>query len=267
MQFCALALTKILRYGLLPFSLLVAAGCGHLPRAAPRPVPAISSTAGKPVASTLVVFLPGRGDRMQDFERRGLREEMERAGVRADWIAVDAHLGYYLNRSVVDALRDDVLRPARARGYRRILLVGVSLGGLGVLLCERDQRGLADGFVLIAPYLGDRAALFAEIARRGGPAAWAAGRQRTESDVAADVWTFIGQRHDTLPPIWLAWGERDRLAGGHRLLAPLLPAARVRTNGGGHTWSSWRELWRELCRHTDLFAAEKAGSAGSVAER
>jgi pimeloyl-ACP methyl ester carboxylesterase len=249
--------TRVTRSGLMLAVALAGGGCVYFPRATPRPLPMVASTNGAPAASTLVVFLPGRGDRMEDFEREGLRAVMTQAGIRADWIAVDAHLGYYLNRSVVDALRADVLQPARARGYRRIVVVGVSLGGLGALLCARDAPGLTDALVLLAPYLGDRAGFFAEVQRAGGPAAWAAGRSGRADDVAVELWTFLGQQHARLPPTWLGWGESDRLAAGHRLLAPLLPTGRVRVIAGGHTWPIWRELWRALCEESELFVGEK----------
>lgn len=241
-------------------------GCTYLPRASVRPIPTVASTTERS-NSTLVVYLPGRWDRIGDFERRGMREEMTRAGVRADWIAVDAHMGYYLDRSVVDAVRDEVLKPARARGYRRIVVVGVSLGGLGALLCEREQAGLMDGLVLIAPYLGNSGEMFADIAREGGPAAWAASassQDRSRSDVAGDVWSFIGTRQKTLPPIWLVWGEEDPLAIGHRLLAPLLLPSRVSRIEGGHNWTTWQVLWRDLCENSDLFTEEKRPETGTV---
>jgi len=194
---------------------------------------------------------------MEDFERRGLSEEMARAGVRADWVAVDAHLGYYRSRSVIERLREDVIEPARARGYRRIVVVGVSLGGLGSLLGERDHPGLFDGIVLIAPYLGDRKAMFDEIQNQGGPAAWAADHSPGADDVGAQVWSFLGKRVSALPPTWLAYGTADRFAVGHRLLAPSLPPDRVKTSAGGHDWPTWQALWRDLCHHSDLFAAER----------
>lgn len=210
-------------------------------------------------AETLVVFLPGRGGSMDDFARQGLERILREAGVRADTVSVDAHLGYYFKRTVIERLRDDVLVPARARGYRRIVLVGVSLGGLGSLLCERDQPGLADALVLLSPYLGDKARLFAEIDAAGGPAKWAAGRERFTGVVEEEVWTFLGQRAGSLPPTWLAYGTDDRLAEGHRRLAALLPGPRVRVlAGGGHDWETWRSLWRGVCVETDLFEAEKA---------
>ncbi|MBL9191947.1 MAG: hypothetical protein JNJ82_06290 [Opitutaceae bacterium] len=233
-------------------------GCSFLPRATPKPIPTVGSLgAGAPAASTLVVFLPGRGDRMEDFERQGLSAELARAGVRADWISVDAHLGYYRERTVIDRLREDVIAPARARGYRRIVIVGLSLGGLGGLLYERDQPGQIDALVLIAPYLGQSRKHFAEITAAGGPAAWAASHTDATGSVETELWTFLGRSHGSLPPTWLAYGESDRLAEGHRLLGPLLARERVLSQPGGHDWKTWQALWRRLCHHSSLFTDEK----------
>jgi len=239
---------------------LTLAGCSLLLRDTPTPIPtrATRMSAAGPTA-TLVVFLPGRGDAMADFERKGFVATLREAGVKADAIAVDAHLGYYFKRTAIKRLRADVLLPARQRGYRRIVLVGISLGGLGGLLCERDHSGSADALVLLSPYLGDDARLFDQIAAAGGPAAWAAGRDPQVGRVEEQLWTFLGTRSAALPPTWLLCGGRDSLGRGHRLLATLLPAARVTTIDGAHDWPTWSALWREVCFHSDLFRAEKAG--------
>jgi hypothetical protein len=44
---------------------------------------------------------------------------------------------------------------------------------------------------------------------------------------------------------------------GHRLLAPLLPPSRVNRIEGGHNWTTWQVLWRDLCENSDLFTEEK----------
>jgi pimeloyl-ACP methyl ester carboxylesterase len=244
-------------------------GCTHWPRATVVPIPTTRSAAYGARSDTLVVFLPGRGDAMEDFSRRGLSDEMQRVGVRADWVAVDAHLGYYRARSIVERLKVDVIIPARAQGYRRIVVVGVSLGGLGGLLCERNIPGLIDGLVLLAPYLGDDEKLFASIAAAGGASTWAAGREQrepTDAELAEQLWIFIRRNHARLPATWLAYGAGDRLAGGHRLFAPLLPTERVRVIEGGHDWETWRTLWRELCVNSDLFASEKRAAQGVASD-
>lgn len=252
---------KNARWILLIPALLTLTGCTTFLRQTPTPIPTQStqqSSAGP--AKTLVVFLPGRGDSMADFERHGFISTLRDAGVNADTIAVDAHLGYYANRTVIERMRDDVLVPARARGYQRIVLVGVSLGGLGALLIDRDAPGLVDEMVLLAPYLGEKPSLFAQIKAAGGPAAWASGRDPTAGGVENEIWTFLGNRSTTLPPTWLLYGRSDSLAPGHQMLATLLPPARVRSVTGGHDWPTWLRLWRDVCLNSQLFARERTSA-------
>ena len=224
-------------------------------RDTPTPIPSRAERASttETAADTLVIFLPGRGGSMNDFEQQGFIEIMRKAGVQADTVAVDAHLGYYFNRSVTQRLQADVILPARAKGYRRIVLVGVSLGGVGALLHERDYPGFVDGIVLLAPYLGREGKLFGQIRAAGGPVAWAAGRDLKAGEVEEQLWTFLGQRVQTLPPTWLFYGHSDDLAPGHQLFATLLPPLRVKSTEGVHDWPTWRTLWTAACRDVELF--------------
>ena len=234
--------------------------CSLLLRDTPTPIPtqmAHVSDAGP--SSTLVVFLPGRRSSMADFERNGILATLREAGVKADTVTVDAHLGYYYKRTVIERLWVDVLQPARQQGYRRIVLVGVSLGGVGALLCEREHPGAADALVLLSPYLGDDARLFTQIASAGGPKRWAVGRNLYTGSVEEELWTFLGMRAETLPPAWLLYGQSDSLGQGHRLLGTLLPATRVTAIAGAHDWPTWRALWRGVCFDSELFLAEKKG--------
>ena len=252
-----------MRYVVLGGVIVVAAltGCSLLTRGTAVPIPTLVrpvSATGR--AATLVVFLPGRGDVMVDFEREGIVATMREAGVRADALVVDAHLGYYYQRTIIDRLRADVLEPARRQGYRRIVLVGVSLGGLGAMLNERDNPGSVDALVLLSPNLGDNARLFDRITAAGGPARWAAGRDARAGDVYEQIWTFLGLQSVTLPPTWLLSGRGDSYGQGHRLLAGLLPAARVTMIEGAHDWATWRALWRDVCFHSEVFQAERAGT-------
>jgi hypothetical protein len=247
--------------------LLTLTGCSVFLRETPVPIPTKStqmSAAGR--ASTLVVFLPGRRDSMADFEREGFVATLRESGAQADSITVDAHFGYYFKRTVIERLQADVLQPAREQGYSRIVLVGVSLGGLGALLCERDVPGSVDALVVLAPYLGKDARFFERIVAAGGPAAWAAGRDPRAGGVEEQVWTFLGMRSEMLPPTWLLFGQGDSLAPGHRLFGEILPAGRVATIEGGHDWPTWRALWRDVCFQSDLFRTEKTRSAPAVSD-
>lgn len=241
------------------WALLALTGCSLFLRATPTPIPTLTSpVAGTGRTSTLVVFLPGRGGTLGAFEREGITATLREAGVRADTVELDAHLGYYLKKTAVEQLRDEVLLPARQQGYRRIVLVGISLGGLGALLTERDHPGSVDALVLLAPYLGKQEKFFDGIAAAGGPAAWASGRDPRAGSVEEQLWTFLGTRTPALPPTWLLSGTEDAYARGHRLFATLLPAGRVTTIAGGHDWAAWRALWREVCADPELFRHERA---------
>lgn len=209
-------------------------------------------------ASTLIVFLHGRGGSMNDFEQNGFLKILQEAGIKADTISVNAHLGYYIKRTIIDRLWADILQPARQQGYQRIVLVGVSLGGVGTLFCEREHPGAADTLVLLGPYLGDNKKFFSRIAAAGGPAAWAAGRDLYADNVEEQLWTFLGAKSASLPPTWLLYGKSDSLAIGHNQLAALLPAAHVASIDGNHDWPTWRALWRDVCLHSELFRAEKS---------
>jgi pimeloyl-ACP methyl ester carboxylesterase len=242
-------------------ALVALTGCSLLMRDTPAPIPTTMrplSASGR--TDTLVVFLPGRGETMAAYEEQGILTTMRAAGVKADAILVDAHFGYYLKRTVVERLRADVLLPARARGYRRIVVVGVSIGGLGALLLERDHPGSADALVLLSPYLGEKKAFFDRVDAAGGPQAWAARREPLAGGIEEQLWTFLGTKASALPPTWLSFGRSDKYARGHRLLATLLPADRVATIDGAHDWKTWRQLWHDLCFNTDLFQAERNGA-------
>ena len=243
---------------LLAAGALTLSGCSMLLRDTTTPIPLRTTTMDSTVQDrTLVVFLPGRGGSMDDFERHGMTAALREAGIDVDTVAVDAHLNYYLKRTVIERLQADVIQPARERGYSRIVVVGVSLGGLGALLYEREHPGMIDAIVLLAPYLGDQASLFENIAAAGGPAAWAAGRDAQEGRIEEQLWTFLGSKSSTLPPIWLLAGQSDWLERGHQLFATLLPPARVNFIAGAHDWQTWNALWREVCLNSNLFVAEK----------
>lgn len=247
------------------FALVTLTGCSLFMGETPVPIPTVaSSLSATGRADTLVVFLRGRGGSIADFEKEGMLSVLREARVKADTIVVDAHLGYYFKRTVIVRLQADVLVPAREQGYRRIVLVGVSLGGLGALLCERENPGSVDALVLLGPYLGEKDRLFDQIDLAGGPAAWAVGRDPQAGGVEEQIWTFLGTESAALPPTWLLSGQADGYARGHRLLAGLLPATRVATMPGGHDWPVWRALWRDVCFNSDLFQVERAGGRPAV---
>jgi pimeloyl-ACP methyl ester carboxylesterase len=239
------------------FSLSLLAAC-YRPRPTTVPLRVLRHALPGGPHRQLVVFLPGRGDLPEDFVRHGLLDDARRAGLDADVLAVDSHLGYFLNDTILTRLHDDVIAPARARGYERIWLAGISLGSMGALFYMKEHPGEVAGAVLIAPYLGEKP-LLDEITVAGGLQSWgaAAGGAPSEPARQRELWRWLratccaapatsAASAITPPSLWLAYGSHDRYAESDRLLAAVLPPDRVLTAPGGHRWRTWKALWAQL---------------------
>lgn len=201
----------------------------------------------------MLVMLPGAQDRPQDFAERGFIHAIRKRRLCVDAVAVDAHLGYYLQRSVIERLTTEVMEPARAQGYRRIWLMGISLGGLGSLIYAREHAARIEGVILLAPFLGARGTI-AEVVRAGGLNQWEPGEVTPDDDERRILAWLKSYRPDdrTLPKIYLGYGTRDRFAPASIMLAERLPSRRVATVEGGHDWPTWVNLWNKLLEQ-DLF--------------
>jgi pimeloyl-ACP methyl ester carboxylesterase len=196
----------------------------------------------------LVVLLPGRRDIPEDFVRAGFGELAEKAGVGARMVAVDAHLGYYVRRTILERLRQDVIGPAKAQGVETIWLAGVSLGGTGSILYSIEHPEEVSGMVILAPFLGDKA-VEQEIAK-AGIRGWTPPPEPLDAkDFQRRMWSWLKRYEkgsEGQIPIYLGWGTRDRFAGIDGLLAEILPRERVFTTDGGHDWRAWRRLWESF---------------------
>jgi len=228
---------------LLP-SMLFIASCAAF-RPTPVPIRQVEITAA-PHGHCLVVLLPGRFSKPEDFSREGFAEAVATRELPIDLIAVDAHLGYYRKRTVIDRLHTDVIAPARAAGYESVWLVGTSLGGLGTLLYLRDHPDDLSGAIALAPFLGKDDAI-QEITAAGGPTRWKPPANIASGDVGRELWSWLvsGERNTDVP-LYLGWGSKDNLGPANRLLAELLPAERVLTIEGGHDMPTWKRLWGDV---------------------
>ncbi|NUZ04725.1 alpha/beta hydrolase [Schlegelella sp. ID0723] len=229
---------------------MLLAGCGALqPTRVPLRTIALAAPCATP-ASTLVVFLPGSYSTPEDFVAHGFVDALRRQRVAADLLLVDAHLGYYSERSVLERLRADVLAPAGARGYREVWLVGISIGAYGALLHAATARGAEPsvaGIVAIAPYLGEYR-ITQSIGNAGGLVRWSppGWLDADAADVALWRWLQRAAAGATSTRLYLAYGRSDRFATSDRLLDAALPAGRAFTAPGGHDWPVWEALWRDL---------------------
>ncbi len=201
----------------------------------------------------LAVLLPGRRDEPERFDRAGFARAVASRGLALDLVAVDAHLGYFRTRTIVERLRADVIAPAQAAGYETIWIVGTSLGGLGGLLYLRERPEDLAGVLALAPYLGEPR-LVQEIERAGGPVQWRPPATTAEGDPGTELWGWLGPWASGEPavPLHLGWGIADDFDRSSRMLAGLLPPERVYTAVGGHDWRTWGELWESFLDRTSL---------------
>jgi pimeloyl-ACP methyl ester carboxylesterase len=204
----------------------------------------------------LLVMLPGAGIQAAEFAERGMVEAVHARGLAVDIIATQPELGHYLDGDIAAALHRNVIEPALARGYTRIWLLGISLGGMGALLYANAYPGLVEGLVLLAPFLGTQGTI-AEVAKAGGLSAWSAkGSAAVATEQQALLWlqAFIAEP-PAIPALYLGYGQSDRFAPGHRLLAAHLPDSRAITAAGGHDWETWLTLWQSLLNTSPFGAA------------
>lgn len=211
-------------------------------------------TCGDERTSELIVFLPGIGDVLEDFELNEFVEAVRKSARPADMLVADVHAGYYFRRSMLERLHKDVIEPVKLCGYTKIWLVGISLGGFGALLYARDNASELYGLMLLAPYVGE-SDLIREISDAGGLQSWNPGIIKAD-DYAHRIWRWLKHEYvdrNTNSPIeiYLGFGDRDRFARANALLAEILPVERVVTLHGGHDWKTWREVWRSFLAHRD----------------
>lgn len=196
-------------------------------------------------APALLVLLPGAYMAPAEMQREGFVSAVRQRKLAVDIVIAGTSLDHTRDGSVIRRLRDEVLVPACAQGYRQIWLAGISLGAYLALHYERSHPGEVQGLLLIAPYLGRRT-LTQQIEAAGGPGRW---RQQAAPAAADDVdqalWAWLAALPASAPPVWLASGKQDRFAAEQRLLAGLLPPGRVSSLPGGHDWSPWRTLWAQ----------------------
>jgi len=226
--------------------LAVLPSCGGLFR--PTPVPVKQLSAGREDGSELVVFLPGRWSRVEEFKREQFFEIAAKRWPNARLVAPDLHLGYYKNQSVARRLHEDVVLPARRAGVKAVRLVGISMGGLGALIYAVEYPQQADELILLSPFVGEDDAL-EEIKAAGGLVNWRPG-EIADRDFSRKLWLKIReswQEKVNRPRILLGCGEQDRLAGSSRFFANefLTPGSQLWL-AGDHDWPTWRRLFARL---------------------
>lgn len=230
--------------------------CGCYPKGDPgKPIPTAFIPARTP-AQRLVVVLPGRGDGLTGLQRAGIAHAIQSQWPDADVVLSGLAMGYYLQGNAITRLHDEIIAPARSRGYREVWLLGASMGGLGALMYDARWPGTVDGIVLMAPYLGEKP-LLDEIAAAGGIAHWNPGPPPAQVDgnnFQHELWRHL-QTWSRDPArarsVWLAYGDRDYLRDTMPSLIPLLPPSHVLVRSGRHAWTVWASATSEILAGVD----------------
>lgn len=196
-----------------------------------------------PDLDVLLVMVPGIGMTASDVGSQGLIGAAEASHRPIRIIVVDSGFDGYLDGSVETNLIATIARARDQFCPGRVWLTGISLGCQALLRCVKTQPDLAQGLILLTPYLASTG-LIAEIARAGGLRAWSrANTGATEPERALMTW-LAKTPMSALPSIFVGHAAADRFAMTAGLVAELLPADRVVTVPGAHDWASWKTLWQ-----------------------
>ena len=195
----------------------------------------------------LLLMLPGAKNTPQQLVENGFIRELRERKLPVDVLALDAHVDLYLERTDIERVLHNTLDEARAHGYRRIWLLGISLGGSGAMICATQRAAEIEGIFLLAPFLGTRG-IIAEVEAAGGLGRWCAGYigSRDHERMLLEQIRRNTQVTDGFPPIYLGYGSEDRYRGASIVLAERLAQPRISVVPGGHDWDTWIVLWRRL---------------------
>lgn len=210
-----------------------------------------------------LVMLPGAGMHARDFMAQGFITPIRDRGLAVDVVMVDIEADGYMHEAFNEHLKNEVVEPLLARGYRRVWFAGISLGAYGAIRFLREKVKAVEGMMLLSPFLSTRGAV-GKVLREGGLDHWCPHPRDHEND----DWEMLCWLKENLVPdgfpvtIHVGWGASDRYADAGRLLAGRLPSERVFCIPGDHDWHTWNTLWHDMLDAlTFPFPDVPAGSA------
>jgi hypothetical protein len=198
----------------------------------------------------LLVYLPGFGDSITVLQGNGLIDSIKAYAPSFDIVAADVHYGYYADRTLHERITVDIIGPALARGYHRIWFLGNSMGGVGSQIYAWKHPGVIEGMILLGPYTTSNGPI-REIVKAGGLSAWSMPARLKQDDWERPLWQWhkeCTKGGQGCPWIYIAYGVKDKLAPGIRILEQALPKGRVVALDGGHDWPVWKEGLMRLLR-------------------
>ena len=197
-------------------------------------------------AKHLIILLSGQGASDTYFEDNEWIEIAREKGSQVDFVAPYAHIGYYMTSSLLPRLHEDVILPAKKRGYETISIAGISMGGMGAILYSNKYPDDIDRIYLVSPYLG-KEVVQEQIRQAGGLSRWHLNENEAD-DWNYFIWARLKEITDDpvkKEKIFLGYGDQDRLKG-HDILTQALPKRQVFTLPGGHKDVIFAGIWKHM---------------------
>ena len=199
------------------------------------------------IAPVLMIMLPPFDSTSEDFITKGFVKIVKESNLVADILLANAHFGYYKNRCVEDRLYEDVILKAKKDGYKKIWLIGISMGGVGSLVYLRKYSETIDGVLLLSPFLA-QPEIADEIKNAGGFRKWEPKEKiEFEKDELRAVWVWLKNyfvNREKLPKLFLGFGKDDIFSESYHLLAEIVEKDKLLIIDGGHDWKTWHDLFR-----------------------
>ncbi len=194
-------------------------------------------------------MLPGIADDLEALQDRRVAELIQDAWPHADVVLTGLTLPFYKQGQAARRLHDEVIRRYRKAG-QPLWLAGISLGGMGVLLYDREYSGDAAGMLLMSPYLGEDG-IREQIRAAGGLAQWDPGPPQAidASNFQHELWRYIKSWQATpsrTESAWMAYGADEKFREPDGMIAPLFPKGHVIVLPGRHNWDLWNRAFPKL---------------------
>lgn len=201
-------------------------------------------------ADTLIIMLPGAYQQPEDFINEGFVDAVRERKLAVDLILAELSFGDIADQSALPKIHDSLVEPALAAGYQNIWLAGISIGGYVAMAYADHYPDQLAGLLLLAPYPGNRLTT-AEIAYAGGIQTWNPDTIPDE-DTERGNWYWLknnanaGKMDICQTEVHLGYGEDDRFAESHCMMAQALPPRHVDKIPGDHVWPVWQQLWHNF---------------------
>lgn len=195
---------------------------------------------------TLIILLPGAYQQPEDFIEHGFVRALQARDLPIDLVMAELSFSHIADRTALAEIHHDLILPAIKQGYQSIWLAGISIGGYVAIAYANTYAQYADnklaGLLLLAPYPGNRITTKI-IAAAGGIEHWQPALI-ADDDTELGNWRWLKTHaKSTNIDVYLGYGDTDRFADGHRMMAQTLPENRVNIITGEHTWPVWQQLW------------------------